>query len=395
MNQLCLLVDCNSDDSHDNFQALVDKEDLVVLPTFVSMEEAFPMLETGNVVAMVVFASQANGDVLRLLECFRRCVGAIPHFQAIVCDEPQPIILSQVYEFGVEEFFSSTSWVQQSLELCKSASLIIQDRDSPETRIIEMNRAVMTGDQNKILAAKERLSDMAGYDYLASYSQGVALQSVGQFGDAIESFRQSTSLNRMFRPSISGVGENLLVLGQTDEAIAVFKDLEKLNKRSLDRKANLAMAYLEKKDLTSAKKYLFEAQALDPKHVKIDEIKAMLLLSQGQVKEAFAMMDKLHDVGPFFAAKLNEMGIRLSQKGKGKSALALYKKAHKIVKTELRHKISLNAALACYRMGEYPLAIKYLNRSDKEYGEAFPKTKKIRAAIAAQMANSNRDSEAG
>ena len=67
---------------------------------------------------------------------------------------------------------------------------------------------------------------------------------------------------------------------------------------------------------------------------------------------------------------------------KGKSALALYQKAHKIVRAELKYKISLNAALACRRLKEWDMALKYVARCEREFGATFPKLAKIRQAIA-------------
>jgi hypothetical protein len=113
------------------------------------------------------------------------------------------------------------------------------------------------------------------------------------------------------------------------------------------------------------------------------EARAQVLLCTGKIGEAFKLMDDMSEVGPFFAAKMNELGIQLSQAGKGKSALALYQKAHKIVRPELRYKISLNAALACRRLKAWDLALKYLTRCQKEYGASFSKIDKIRESIEA------------
>jgi len=97
-------------------------------------------------------------------------------------------------------------------------------------------------------------------------------------------------------------------------------------------------------------------------------------------------MDQMSNVGPFFAAKLNDMGIKLSQAGKGKSALALYQKAHKVVRADLKYKISLNAALACRRLGEYDMGLKYVARCAKEYGSMYPKLAKIKETMLKEQA---------
>ena len=389
MNHVCLLVDINNDGLVDTWQGQIGATELAIPVNYTNLDDVVPMLETGNVVAMILFAREASQDVFNILELFKRNVGAISNFQAIVCDDPQPIFMTQVFEYGIENFFSTNGWVGQCSQFLNEIRDLLADNESPESKVIELNRSMLSGDQTKIIESEAQLKAMADYDFLAAYSQGTALQAVGRFNEAVDAFRKSQGLNKLFRPTVSGIGENLLVLGRTDEAIKIFKDMEKLNKRSVDRKASLASAYMEKGDVTTAKKYLLEAEALNPGHPRIAETKAQLLLSQGKIKEAFAQMDNLHDVGPFFAAKLNEMGIRLSQKGKGKSALALYKKAHRIVRVELKHKISLNAALACYRLKEFQMALKYLSRAEKEYGQPLEKAGKIRAAIKNQLAKAS------
>ncbi len=385
MKQVCLLVDIDENGLADNWQDQTKNCEFSIPISYANKQDVYPMLETGNVAAMIIFAAGVNREVFNILDLYKRNVGAIASFQAIVCDDPPPLFMTQVYEYGIENFFTSKNWVEHTFKFCEEVQALLSDQECSESHVINLSRSLITGDQVKILESKKKLSQMVDYDFLAAYSQGTALQAVGRFSEAVDAFRKSKNLNSLFRPSISGIGENLLVMGRIDEAIAIFNDLEKLNKRSVERKANLAAAYMEKGDTTAAKKYLLEAEALNPSHPRIAETKVQLLLKQGKVKEAFIQMDQLQDVGPFFAAKLNEMGIRLSQQGKGKSALALYKKAHRIVKPELKYKISLNAALACYRLKEYRLTLKYLNRCEKEFGDVLEKANKIRIAVRSQL----------
>lgn len=348
-------------------------------------EEVDALLCSGQVVLLVIIAEQAKAGVFNLLEAFKRQVGAIPDFQLIVSDSPDPHYLTKVFDYGIEAFASHANWVQKAADVAQKALDTLHDATASETLTIQLNRSILSGDQKKILEAKDRFADTDRYDYLAAFSKGTALQALGRFNEAVEAFRKSEGLNRHFRPATSSLGENLLVLGETDKAIAIFERMEKLNQYSVSRKVNLALAWLEKGDQAKSSQYLQSAEELDPKNPRILEAKAQALLVSGKVGEAFKLMDQLSDVGPFFAAKLNEMGIRLSQKGQGKNALALYKKAHTIVRPELRYKISLNAALACYRMREFSMAMKYIQRCEREYGQSYEKAVKIKDAIEAAM----------
>ena len=57
-----------------------------------------------------------------------------------------------------------------------------------------------------------------------------------------------------------------------------------------------------------------------------------------------------------------------------------------MVRKELRYKVSMNAALACYRLKDFKMALKYLVRTEKEYGRKLEKVDKIRKACKASLA---------
>lgn len=381
MERICLLIDLDELDLEDDWQEKMQDFEAPMEVRYCSTVDIDPAFSLGNVYSIVIFCQSPNQSVFDVLDKFKKQVGSISAFQAIVCDDPEPLFLSQVFEWGVEQFFSSQDWPKQVFDLTRAVSDILSADKSPETIIVDLNQSILSGDQSRIVESEQRVEEFAQYDYLAAYTRGTALQAVGRFNEAIDAFESARSMNKLFRPSVSGIGENLLILGKVDEAIEIFEDLEKLNKRNVDRKASLATAYLEKGDGAKARELLKEAIKLNPKHPRIAEAKAQYLLKQGKVGEAFKLLDQLRDVGPHLAAKLNEMGIKMSQKGEGKNAIALYKKAHKVVRPELRYKISLNAALACYRLRDFKLSMKYLKRCEQEYGKKLEKVDKIKVAI--------------
>ena len=138
--------------------------------------------------------------------------------------------------------------------------------------------------------------------------------------------------------------------------------------------------------------YIESEPCIAPNNPKIPEATAHMFLRAGKIQEAFVLMDKMSEVGPFFAAKLNEFGVKLSQSGKGKSALTFFKKVHGVVRQDLRYKISINAALACLRIGEFDKALEYVNRCEMEFGSPLEKAKKIRQSIIRGKQKSSADS---
>lgn len=381
MERICLLVDLNTNGLDQTWMADVEGKNFSLKLSYVSFEEVQPMMETGCVVSMVIFSEHSGNQVIECLTLFRKYVGTIPSFQALVAQDPDPMYLTEVFEYGVELYLSPETWAAELVEFTEHIAALVEDPESIESKTLALNHSIAYGDQGQIVRSKEALGNADSYDYIAAYAKANALQAIGQYNEAVEVYRASQQLNKTFRQASNSLGESLLVLGKVDEAIEILERLEKQNPRCVERKANLATAYYEKGDVARAEELLAEAESIHPGHSRVAEARAEILLASGKVGEAFKMMDSLQDVGPFFAAKLNEMGIKLSQQGKGKSAIALYKKAHKIVRHELKYKISLNAALACYRMAEYPIALQYLSRCEKEYGGTYEKVEKIRAAI--------------
>jgi tetratricopeptide (TPR) repeat protein len=391
MDWNCLLVDLTGSDLAETWQEKTSALDLPVKVSFAgNVDEAQILLNNGGILNLVIFSDQNSGDVQLLLKSFQSNVGCIADFQAIVCSDPSAAYMAGVFEFGVEQFFALETWAEEMAAMIRKTTATLADPSSAESRTVALSRSIRSADQAAIQRAAKDINDLAEYDYRAAYAKGKACEATGDYDGAANSYKQSSSMNKMFRPGKSSLGETLLVTGRIDEALELFRNLEKTNPYDVERKANIAAAYIEKGDFESANRYVEIAEKIAPNNSRVLEAKAQVLLCTGKVGEAFKLMDGMSEVGPFFAAKLNELGIQLSQSGKGKSALALYQKAHKIVRPELKYKISMNAALACRRLQAWDMALKYLARCEKEFGSSFPKLQKIKESIMQVKAQSAR-----
>ena len=382
MEWTCLLVDLVGSDLAQTWQERAAGQDYAAaLSCVTTVEEAQAMLNSGTVLCQVLFCDKNTGDLQTLLRSFQANVGCIAEFQGIVCDEPDPIFMAGVFEFGIEQFIASATWPKDVAALVRNAVQLASDPETAEAKTVTLSRSIRSADQGAIKKAAGALGELAEFDYRVAFAKGKAAEATDNYAEAVEAYGSARGMNKMFRPSAASLGETLLVTGRIDEALDVFKTLEKTNPYDVERKANLAAAYVEKGDFETAQKYVEAAAKLAPNNSKVLEARAQVLLCTGKVGDAFKLMDDMSEVGPFFAAKLNELGIQLSQAGKGKSALALYQKAHKIVRPELKYKISLNAALACRRLMAWDMALKYVARCEKEFGASFPKLEKIKETI--------------
>jgi len=378
----CLLVDLTGSDLVNNWQEKIAAFDFASPLLFAnSLEEGQILLNNGGVLNLVIFSDQNSGDVQSLLKSFQSNVGCIADFQGIVCSDPSAAFMAGVFEFGVEQFLALENWPEEVAAMTRRTAEVISDPNSAEARTVHLSRSIRSADQAAIQKAVAAIKDLAEYDYRAAFAKGKASEATGDYNGAASSYAMSSSMNKMFRPGSASLGESLLVTGKIDEALELFKSLEKTNPYDVERKANIAAAYIEKGDFENANRYVAMAEKIAPENSRVLEAKAQVLLCTGKVGEAFKLMDGMSEVGPFFAAKLNELGIQLSQSGKGKSALALYQKAHKIVRPELKYKISMNAALACRRLQAWDMALKYLARCQKEFGGSFPKLMKIKESV--------------
>lgn len=383
----CLLVDLNGESLADTWQEATAAAEFACPVRFAAgKDEALQQLATSDVLVMAIFAKQNSPEVSDLLTAFQKHVGCIAEFQAIVCDDPEPKFIASVFEFGIEQFVAFGTWAEELAGVTRHALQLMSDPGSAEAKTVNLCRSIRSADQGAIQKAEAAIGDLAEYDYRAAFAKGKAYEATGEYSKAADVFANAAGMNSMFRPSSTCLGETLLVTGRVDEALAVFQKLEKTNPYNVERKANMAAAYVEKGEFEKAQMYVEAAAKLAPNSSKVLEARAQVLLCTGKIGDAFKLLDGMSDVGPFFAAKLNELGIQLSQAGKGKSALALYQKAHRIVRPELRYKISMNAALACRRLQAWDMALKFLARCEKEYGSTFPKLQKIRESIAAARA---------
>ena len=385
MEWTCQLIDLTGSDLATTWQDQLAGQDMA-MPVACTTDVAAAVGEigSGKVLVMVIWARDYNEEIQSLLRAYQASIGCLADFQAIVCGEPTPAFMAGVFEFGIEQFVALDTWPGEVAAICRRAMEAVANPESAEAKTLDLARSIRSADQAAIQKAATAIGDLAEYDFRVAFAKGKAAEATGDYAQAVDIFKNARGMNKMFRPSIASLGETLLITGRIDEALDVFKSLEKTNPYDVERKANIAAAYVEKGDFESANRYVEAAAKLAPNNSKVLEARAQVLLCQGKVGEAIKLMDSMSEVGPFFAAKLNELGIKMSQAGKGKQALALYQKAHKIVRANLKYKISLNAALACRRLKAYDMALKYAARCQKEYGSPFPKLDKIRQAIAAE-----------
>ena len=225
MDVVCLLVDVDQEDLVDQWEDLTASVEFPMPIKYVAPDEVEPMISAGGVVMMVMFSMVGNtNEVCRLLEIFRSRVGPLPHFQGIICSEPSPHFLTDVFEYGIEHFISEETWPQDVAAQARDVLRILEDDSCSESKVIKLSISISNGDQGGVAEAEQALGDSHEYDYLAAYSKASALQAIGKFSEAADVYRNSGTMNKYFRPAKSKLGENLMVVGKTEEAIQIFEN---------------------------------------------------------------------------------------------------------------------------------------------------------------------------
>lgn len=381
----CLLVDFRKAGFKDTWQEQSDQHNFATTVAYAnSAKEAESLLGAGEILTIVIFAQEYIPEINKVLAAFQKNVGCINEFQAIVCNDPHPKLLAAVFEFGVEQFCRENEWTTMAASMSRKAVASISDPDSALAKIVGLVRSIRRGKHESIIMAQDALGNLKEFDFRAAFTNGIAAEALGDYRSAIQNFKLAHSLNSKFNSAASCEAEILLLMGQNDKALALLKKIEAQNPPNINRMAALATAYSENGKVGKAAEYVKKASSAEPKNSKVLEAEAQILITAGKIDEAFKLIDQMSDVGPYFAQKLNELGIRLSKAGKAGSALEVYKKAHNVVREDLKHKITLNAALAYRRLKSYDMALKYLQRAELECGDSLDRLNKIRQTILAE-----------
>lgn len=350
-----------------------------------SLEGAKQILDEKPILGTVVFADSMSNELQQYLEYYTQKVGFIPDSILIVNSAPSPQFMMALFEFGIEQFTTPSQWVEAFSSQQTDLKELLKDEDSATFINFELAKIIKMNDQKKLKEFSVKIKPLVSQDYAIAYAYALSLDVLGRYADSVVSFSQASSMNKMSRTAQSSHAQSLLLTGKTDESIEIFEKMEKSNPSNSERKSLLAFAYIDKGDLEGARKYISDAEAVSSSN-RFEEVRVYMLIAENKIKEALELMDNLQDVGPLFTSKLNALGIKLSRNNKGKIAILLYKKAHKIVRPDLKYKISLNAALACRRLSDNETALKYIARCKKEYGGSFDKVERIERDIRTAMA---------
>lgn len=356
-----------------------------VLRFSTTIQQFMKHLAAGESVGMLIIANQIQPEFAALVDAFYAKVGAFNDHIGVMSADPTPDFMASLYEYGIDYFVARETWLEDAQAIFDKIDQRLQDEKCSFFKSINLQKALVAKDKVDINVRVQSLIDESQYDFRAAMAIGKGYEAVGDLKKAISAFEQGKVLNRNYRPLLSDLGDALIADGQYDRGLMILKQLERTNPENTQRKAQLINAFVTKGDFVSAQAKVEELSIKKPGLQLINELQTHVYLASGQIEKALVAMDGMKNVGDEFAGKLNEHGIRFAKEGKGKSALMLYQKAHQIVRPDLKYKISLNGALACYRIKAFPTALKFIDRCEQEFGKPFPKSQKVKQMIVEAM----------
>jgi tetratricopeptide (TPR) repeat protein len=378
MNWTCLIINFGSSrTAHDWRTALRGFEFPMQVEYYTRPESACERMENGGVAAMVVFADENTAALESVLNAFQRQVGCLPDNQAIVSEEPSPLTLAHLFEYGVENIFSVSEWPASVAAFVRRIYQEVTDPSSTERKIVDLTSSLRRHSA-EIAKAVSQLQELAQYDFRAAYTQGRAMIASESPNKAVQALKRANQMNHMFKPSTRSFGELLIEFGKFNEAVAVFERLSLQNPDSVFHKASLAVAFLGMGDTARAKLHAERAIRLDPTNTTACEAMAQVHLAEGNVEAAMKVLSGSKNVSDRMVAALNKTGIEFSKKGTIEEALDFFRRAHGLCNPKDAYKITINAAIAALGGNQPELALDYIRRCEREYGGVFPKLDKLR-----------------
>lgn len=390
MDEVCLIINLSTNLKQATLLDLLSQHSFVLKNQLIdNLEDAEKISKSHKIYAQCIFCEEYNLKLESFLTWFRDHVAGIPCLQVLFCSRPSVDLLIDLFEFGMMTVSTMEKWQLKLAHFHTQVKTIVSDRKSVEAKCLRLAQAIINSEHDDIKAIGLELHQDASAHYLAAHYCAIAQESEGKFEKSLDNFKLSEQLNPFYIPAQMGYSEVLLLLGRVKESVRQLKLIDTKNPMNSGRKLILANAYCDLGDVDGARNYIEQASKLGADKQKCTESHVHLLIAQGKLGEALKLFEQLTQVGPHLALKLYDLGVSLSQAGKGKSALILYKKAHRIVRNDLKYKVSLSAALACLRIKDFDLCLKYLERCQNEFGRSFEKLEKIRKFLSSAISREN------
>jgi eukaryotic-like serine/threonine-protein kinase len=180
----------------------------------------------------------------------------------------------------------------------------------------------------------------------AHYWLGTALRAAGRFAEAETAYREAVRLDGDYHgAAIDALAQLLRSQGELDRAIAVFREVVRINPQNAAAHTKLGFALYETKDLDGAIAEYKEAIRLDPKYAEAHDSLAVALSMKGDLAGAIASHKRAMDLDPANSIVHNNFGVTLRRKGDLDGAIREYSAAVRLNPQGANDRVNLGRAL--------------------------------------------------
>lgn len=130
------------------------------------------------------------------------------------------------------------------------------------------------------------------------YSAAQSAENAGQFGVAIDKYRQILQLSPNLAPAYNNLGRLYFRQGQLEEAIQALKRACQLNAKLAPPRTLLGFAYYQMGDYRSAQRELEIAHQLNPSDRHVTLFLARSLLELGELRQSERLLEDLRKEDP-------------------------------------------------------------------------------------------------
>ncbi len=332
-----------------------------------SEEAAIEIINHEQVIGIALATSNFTTEVEAILQAFHRNSGYLQEFQLIINSQPDPWMMANFLEYGVDRFCSDTDWIDGVYAWSQDIVSILETEGRPELAIFQLTRDLKTGNDKAIEEAMNTLNKFSPDDPQASFARGLFEMSTNRIRQAMDSLGKASQTSRFFRTASLAYSQTLIAGGQAEQAVAILQRLQKTNPKFGPILLNLVGAYSALGQLDKAKEALKELSSCDlgdDSAIAIASIR--LYFAEDRFDEAIALVSKLTNLSKQDISFLIKCGLTLTKRNLPNFASRLYRQAHKASPDDEKYRVSLNAALSAYHFKEYDLALMYLSRAKDE-----------------------------
>lgn len=165
------------------------------------------------------------------------------------------------------------------------------------------------------------------------YEQGVGLTRAGRYAEAVESYRQASSMNPGFAEAYHEEGYALFRLRKYEGAVAVLSRAKALRPKFAETDRVLGQTYEAMGRWADAARSYGEAASVEPGHAATQFNYAMALRKGGNVASAVQAMRLAVELKPEWAAAHYELGLMYAASGDREMALEEYSRLAGLNKT--------------------------------------------------------------